>query len=170
MILRRETPADRPAIFAVQTAAFSRGDGDVVAEAQLVDNLRTDGDVVPALSLVATLGDDVVGHGLCSLGRVDGRRLLGLGPLGVLPAYQGRGVGHALMHGLLAAADALDEPAVAVLGDPSYYGRFGFVPAEPLGILPSDPEWAPYFQVRLLTAWDPSLRGTYRYAPAFDRL
>jgi hypothetical protein len=39
---------------------------------------------------------------------------------------QRRGVGGALMHRVLAAADALDVPAVVVLGDPGYYRRFGF--------------------------------------------
>jgi putative acetyltransferase len=74
------------------------------------------------------------------------------------------------MHGVLAAADALGEPAVVLLGDPDYYRRFGFVLAEPLGVLPPNPHWAPHFQVRPLRGWDESLRGTFHYAPAFDRL
>jgi putative acetyltransferase len=170
VILRRETSADRAAVFAVHTAAFARDDGMEAPEARLVDWLREDGDIIPALSLVATLDDAVVGHVLCSRASVDGRPSLGLGPLGVLPAHQRRGVGQALMHAVLAAADALDEPAVVLLGDPSYYRRFGFVLAEPLGILPPDPAWAPHFQVRRLSAWHEALRGTFRYAPAFDRL
>jgi putative acetyltransferase len=95
---------------------------------------------------------------------------VGLGPLGVLPTYQRRGMGQALIHGVLAAADALDEPAVVLLGDPGYYRRFGFQAAQPLGILPTDPSWAEHFQVRPLNAWDGSLRGTFRYAKAFDAL
>lgn len=170
MILRRELPEDHDAIFAVHAAAFARGDGKEVVEARLVDALRDDGDAIPALSLIATADDEVVGHVMCSRATVDGRALLGLGPLGVLPAYQRRGVGHALMHGVLAAADALDMPAVALLGAPSYYSRFGFVLAGPLGLLPPIPQWAQHFQVRRLSGWDASLRGTFRYAPAFDRL
>ncbi len=170
MILRRELPEDGAAIFGVHTAAFARSGDEAVAEARLVDELRDDGDALPAVSLVATLDDDVVGHVLCSRATVDGRALLGLGPLGVLPAHQRRGVGRALMQGVLAAADALDEPAVALLGDPAYYRHFGFVLAEPLGLLPPDPGWAQHFQVRRLNAWDTSLRGTFRYAPAFGRL
>ncbi len=107
---------------------------------------------------------------MCSRASVDDKPCLGLGPIGVLPAHQHRGVGLALMHGVLAAADALNEPAVVLLGDPGYYCRFGFVLAQPLGLLPPDPGWTEYFQVRPLTAWDGSLRGTFRYAPAFDRL
>jgi putative acetyltransferase len=74
------------------------------------------------------------------------------------------------MHAVLAAADALDVPAVALLGDPRYYARFGFEPAESLGVHPPQPEWGPHFQLRRLTGWSDSLRGRFRYAAAFDQL
>jgi putative acetyltransferase len=35
------------------------------------------------------------------------------------------------LHGVLAAADALGEPCVVLLGDVAYYSRFGFELAEP---------------------------------------
>ncbi len=74
------------------------------------------------------------------------------------------------MHAVLAAADALDEPAVCLLGSPAYYSRFGFRRSTDVGIDPPDPAWGEHFQVRLLTAWTAELRGTFRYAAAFDRL
>lgn len=152
---------------AVHNAAFG-GSADAV-EAQLVDDLRADGDVIAALSIVAVVDGDVVGHVICSRARIADWPSIGLGPLGVIPASQQRGVGAALMHAVLAAADALDEPAVALLGDPGYYHRFGFVAGASLGVLPPVPEWAGHFQVRPLTTWDDSLRGIFRYPPAFDR-
>lgn len=167
MIVRRELPEDHARIAAVHTAAFAGADP---VEARLVDALRADGDAMPALCLVATDGDGVVGHVMCSRATVDGRPAVALGPLGVLPACQRRGVGKALMHAVLAAADGLDEPAVVLLGDPAYYHRFGFVLAEPLGLLPPVPGWARHLQVRRLTSWDGALRGTFRYPPAFDGL
>jgi putative acetyltransferase len=170
VILRREVPINRAAIFAVHTAAFARPDGGEVPEANLVDALRDHGDVIPALSLVALIDKKVVGHVVCSRASIDECPSVGLGPLGVLPTYQGRGIGQALMHGVLAAADALDEQAVVLLGDPGYYARFGFQLAQPLGILPTDPHWAEHFQVRPLNAWDGSLHGTFHYATAFDAL
>ncbi|MGH4006753.1 MAG: GNAT family N-acetyltransferase [Pseudonocardiaceae bacterium] len=168
MLLRRELPVDQSAVRVVHNAAF--GGGGAAAEAQLVDDLRADGDVIAALSIVAVLDGDVVGHVICSRANIADRPSIGLGPLGVLPAYQRRGVGQALMHAVLAAADALDEPAVALLGEPAYYHRFGFVVGATLGVLPPVPEWGRYFQLRPLNAWDDSLRGTFRYARAFDRL
>lgn len=176
MILRRELPADRDAVLAVHRAAFGHprgGSADPpaeVAEARLTGELQADGSVIPGLSLVATAGDEIVGHVVCSRGSIDGSPAAGLGPLGVLPAWQRRGAGLALMHGVLAAADALNEPAILLLGNPGYYRRFGFRAAHTLGVLPPDPGWAEHFQIRPLTAWDGTVRGTFRYAPAFGRL
>ena len=173
MILRREVPADAGAVREVHERAFERPfdqTGQAVApEAVLVDALRDDGDVVPGLSIVAELGGEVVGHVVCSRARIGDRPSLGLGPLGVLPAHQRRGVGSALVHGVLAAADALGAGEVVLLGDPGYYARFGFVLATPLGITPPEPAWAPHWQVRTLTAWD-GTTGPFRYAPAFEAL
>jgi putative acetyltransferase len=170
VILRRELPRDRAAVFGVHSAAFAPPDRGHVPEARLVDALRDEGDAIAALSLVALANDEVVGHVACSRAAIDGRHCVGLGPLGVLPSHQGRGVGHALMHGVLSAADVLEEPAVVVLGAPSYYRRFGFLLALPLGIRPADPRWSEHLQVRPLNAWDGSLHGTFHYAPAFARL
>lgn len=142
----------------------------LTAEARLVERLRDDGDMVRGLSLVAEQEGELVGHVMCSRGRIGGQPALGLGSLGGLPKYQPRGVGLALMHGVVAAADALDEPCIVLPGDGAYYSRFDFTLAEPLGVRPPDPAWAEHFQLRRLTTWTDTLRDTVRYAPAFDRL
>ncbi len=112
----------------------------------------------------------IVGHVVATRGHVDGRPALGLGPIGVLSRVQRRGVGSALMHAVLAAADARDEPLVVLLGHTEYYPRFGFVPSTELGIAPPDPEWAAHFQARALTAHTPELTGTFEYAKPFNDL
>lgn len=73
------------------------------------------------------------------------------------------------MHAVLGAAEALDEPLVALLGDPAYYCRFGFRLGEEYGITPPVAEWQPHFQVRPLAAYSPSLRGAFTYPEPFDR-
>ncbi|TFV36630.1 N-acetyltransferase [Bradyrhizobium frederickii] len=55
-----------------------------------------------------------------------GRPALVLGPLAVDPACRELGIGAALMHQALAAARARGHEAVILLGDASYYARFGF--------------------------------------------
>lgn len=171
MLIRRETPADIPAVRAVTAAAFAKPDTPVPAEVTLLDELRACDGWLPKLSLVAI--DDqgeVIGHVVCTRGHLDAAPVLGLGPLSVRPSDQGRGAGRALVHSALAAADALGEPLVALLGSPAYYGRYGFRPSTDYGITAPDPEWGKYFQVRTLTTFDPSMRGTFTYAEPFDRV
>ncbi|WP_030547976.1 GNAT family N-acetyltransferase [Streptomyces albus] len=174
MLIRRETSADAEGIRAVHRAAFAApagAPGEQPVEVRLVDALRSDEAWIPGLSLVAVdAGGEVAGHVVCTRARVGAAPALGLGPLGVLPALQRRGVGSALMHAVLGAADALGEPLVVLLGHTGYYPRFGFRPAAGYGIVPPVPEWAAHFQVRTLTTYDPALRGPFGYAEPFNDL
>lgn len=178
MLIRRERSEDVADIRAVTAAAFSEvehsapplePDG-VPGEATLVGWLRADPGWVPELSLVAEADGEIVGHVVATRGALAGRPALGLGPVSVSPARQRGGIGSALMHTILGAADAIGEPVVVLLGSPAYYGRFGFVPASTLGIEAPDPAWGDYFQARPLAAYEPGLRGSFRYAVPFDRL
>jgi putative acetyltransferase len=168
VLIRRERPDDVAAIRDVHRAAFA-ADGEPM-EVRLVDALRESDDWIPQLSWVAELDGRVVGHVVSTRGHVDDSPAVGLGPLGVLPDVQGMGVGSALVHASIGAADALDEPLIALLGAPGYYGRFGFVPAVLQGVHPPEASWVEHFQVRTLTAWRPSMTGTFRYATPFTAI
>ena len=173
MLIRREVPSDLDAIDAIHRQAFAAGapEGAEPVEVGLVRALRADPGWVPALSLVAEDdGGRVIGHVVATEGTVGDVTALGLGPVGVLPDDQRRGVGHALMHAVLGAADALDYPVVVLLGHTEYYPRFGFVAATSLGITPPDPGWGAHFQARTLAAHTPELQGPFRYAAPFDEL
>ncbi len=173
MLIRRETSADVEAVRAVIAAAFARPDQPdaVPAEVALVDELRAGEAWIPGLSLVAVEPHGrVTGHVLCTRGHLGSAPVLALAPLCVHPDQQWHGIGQALMHAVLGAADALDEPLVALLGDPDYYQRFGFRLAQEFDIDPPLPEWAPHFQVRMLTAYGASLRGTFTYPAPFGQL
>ncbi|MEO3814352.1 N-acetyltransferase [Sphaerisporangium sp. B11E5] len=173
MLVRRENPADVPEIHTLHLAAFAGmyAPGATPPEAGLVDALRACDGWLPELSLVAEdPGGAVIGHVVCTRAHVGTRPALGLGPLGVRPGHQRKGVGHALMHAVLGAADALGEPLVVLLGHPDYYPRFGFRPAADLGVTPPEPGWAPHFQARPLTTYTPELRGPFTYAAPFQDL
>ena len=88
-----------------------------------------------------------------------------LAPLGVRPARQRQGVGSALVAEALRCAREHGEVAVLVLGDPAFYGRFGFSPASPLGILPPHPvEYADAWMVtELVPGALASVSGTVRF-------
>ena len=148
----------------VVAAAFGRAD-----EARLVERVWASGEYLPSLDLVAEDEGAIVGHVLHSRGEVDGRAVAALGPLSVTPERQRQGVGTALMDEALGRADRAGYPLVALLGHPTYYPRFGFVPAATLGIEPSFPVLVDgAFMARPLSAYDPSFTGQLRYGPAFD--
>ncbi len=117
--IRPEVKQDRAGIAALLTAAFGGQD-----EAKLVDLLREDGDL--ALSLVADAAGTVVGHVALSPLKAEGPALA-LAPVAVHPALHGLGIGAALVR---AALEAIPDHTIVVLGDPSYYNRFGFAPAD----------------------------------------
>lgn len=117
VMIRQTTRADKSAILDLYPRTFP--DQDLQP---LVDALLTGRD--PVLSLGAFVGGAAVAHVLCTLCR--GGRAALLGPLCVLPARQKRGLGS---RAVWAGCDALSASGVGqvfVLGDPKYYGRFGF--------------------------------------------
>lgn len=173
MLIRRERVGDETAVHRIHDLAFGPENGIPAKQATLVDLLRQDRDAwLPRLSLVAEEDELPIGHVVCSRGLLRGEvPVLGLGPISVLPHHQRVGIGTALVHAVCAAADALDESIVILLGDPRYYHRTGFVLAEQFRITPPEPDWGPYFQARPLTAFDPRVQyGEFRYAPGFDTI
>ena len=122
MFVRPELPGDRVDVRTVHTAAFGRS-----AEADLVDPLRATEGWLPSLSLVAEQHGTIVGHVLFSDVLLAGRPVLSLAPLGVHPDHQRAGIGTALVRTGLAIAERTDRGLVVVLGNPAYYGRFGFL-------------------------------------------
>ncbi|GAA1859524.1 GNAT family N-acetyltransferase [Brevibacterium marinum] len=176
MLIRRERSGDTEAIRAVTAAAFRAAEhsappaepGGDPGEATLISWLRSDPGWIPELSLVALDSDEIIGHVVATRAHVGSCPALGLGPISVLPERQGAGVGSALMHAVLGAADARGETVVGLLGDPAYYGRFGFVPASTTAVTSPDPAWGDYFQVRTLSDYEDQ-GGPFQYASPFDR-
>ena len=123
MSIRTATPRDRDAIRAVEEHAFGQR-----AEAGLVDALVANGDSV--LELVAEEDGVVVGHVLFSRLYVsDGDKsypAVALAPLAVEPSFHGTGIGGALVTEAHLRLKAAGETLSIVLGEPEYYGRFGY--------------------------------------------
>ena len=125
MRIRQETEADRAAVRAVNETAF-----ETPTQADLVEALH--GKDVSLVSLVAEVDGKVVGHILfspVSLTEHAYLNLMGLAPMAVVPDYQRKGIGSALVRQGLTSCKELGCRAVVVVGHPEYYPRFGFVPA-----------------------------------------
>ncbi|WP_405010402.1 GNAT family N-acetyltransferase [Kitasatospora sp. NBC_01539] len=165
---RIELPSDAPATRRVHMAAFPGPD-----EADLVDSLRRDPSWLPELSVVAVEDDGrelVLAHALLTRLQVGDGWALALAPVAVAPEWQGKGIGAQVVRAALAAAERSGERLVVVLGDPAYYGRFGFTPASRHEVT------GPYdvpdecFMVLPLTGYEGVPRGLCRYAAPFDAI
>ena len=123
MSIRTATPKDRQAIRLVEEHAFGQN-----TEAGLVDALVDGGDTV--LELVAVEDGHVVGHILFSRLYVEqgGKQFpaVALAPLAVEPSFHGTGIGGALVREAHLRLKEAGEKLSIVLGDPAYYGRFGY--------------------------------------------
>lgn len=118
MIIREAGASDYPAIHSLTEAAFGWD-----AEAHLIAALRASDDAV--YDLVADRSGEIIGHILLStLTAPPGA--LALAPVSVGPDHQRQGIGSALIHHSIGRATAAGWSAIFLLGDPSYYTRFGF--------------------------------------------
>ena len=162
--IREEASEDAAAIAAVTAKAFASAAHTDGTEHALPGKLRHAGDLT--LSLVAQASDGaLVGHVAFSPVTIsDGSDgWYGLAPLSVIPSRQGEGIGSALVCEGLARLRRLGARGCVVLGEPAYYGRFGFAHDPALAFPGPPPE---YFQRLLFEGASP--RGSVRYAPAFS--
>ena len=118
---REGSQSDRAKILALYPAAFPDEDLTALVSALLAPGL-------PVVSLIGASGPAVVGNVIlttCSVKQADCDVAL-LGPLAVAPDRQGQGVGSALVKAGIERMTATGAAKMLVLGDPAYYGRFGF--------------------------------------------
>jgi putative acetyltransferase len=163
MDIKAATPADLPAIRTLHDAAFG-----TPHEGRLVADLHH-GDLA-AISLVAVEGGKILGHILFSplVIEIDDEAVpgLALAPLAVDPAHQRQGIGTALAQAGLVAAAQHGWRAVIVLGQPSYYSRFGFSAAAAQGF--ESPFAGPYLMaLELIEGALSGRKGKIIYAGPF---
>jgi putative acetyltransferase len=163
MNITLERPGDTTAIHHLIQSAFRRAPHTSGTEARIVDALRAEGALT--VSLIAVDGSEILGHAAFSPITIPGASegWLGLGPVSVAPERQGEGIGKALISAGLQRLRTAGAPGCVVLGDPAYYGRFGFT---------YDPELTygrvrpGYFQRLVFNGPDP--KGEVRYHTGFD--
>jgi len=161
-MIRDATPSDYAAIRQIVRHAFGQDD-----EANLVEQLRADGDALA--ELVAASDNALQGHILYSPLAIERAgetlRAAALAPVAVLPAFQGQGVGGALIRAGNRRCAALGLDAIVVLGHADYYPRFGFSAA--LAESLEAPFSGPHFMALELKLGALQGGGKVRYAKAF---
>jgi len=162
MRIRPETAADSVAIHALTEVAFRGHPHSDGSEPLIVQRLRVAGALT--LSLVAEIDGALVGHVAVSPVTIgDGAEgWFGLGPISVTPSRQRQGIGSALMRAALAQLAAQGAAGCVLLGDPAWYGRFGFAARAGL-VYPGPP--AEHFMALPLRGALP--QGVVRYHAAF---
>lgn len=162
--IRAEAAGDEASIHDLVEQAFAPmpfSDGD---EQELVDRLRADGDL--ALSLVAVdASGAIIGHIGFSPVTIDDAACgwFQMAPVSVSPARQRQGIGSALIEAGLARLREQGAMGAAVVGNPTYYERFGFVAIDGLALASEHDRR--YFRAQVFSGSAPA--GTLRYAPAF---
>jgi putative acetyltransferase len=166
--IREEGPEDIQAVHEVYIEAFGQE-----LEADLVDQLRQRCDDL--LALVAVMEDRIVGHILFSPAVIEGREQkiqgMALAPMAVLPELQRQGVGSQLVQAGIEALKQVDCGFIILVGHPTYYPRFGFVPASQYGI---KSEWEVPDDAFMVLVLDKSRRdalsGVAKYRPEFSEV
>lgn len=163
LVIREAREGDAEAIRELLDAAFATAD-----ESRLVEKLRADGDRV--LELVALQEGELVGEIFFSRLQVVGEEghfdALALGPLAVAPKYQRTGIGRALMEHAHPVLAARGERLSVVLGEPAYYGRFGYSHERAAGF--ESKYQSAYLQA--LVWGEAPVSGRLRYPAAFEGL
>lgn len=163
-IVRPENLSDLPVIHSVHTESFPT---DI--EARLVDLLRSAGRTL--VSLVAEVDGKVVGHIAFSPVTVTtGAVGAGLAPIAVAEPYRRQGIAGELVRAGLQACRILAFGWVVVLGEPSYYARFGFRPATEFGLTDAYGGGAAFQALELIAGALPLGAGLVHYAPEFALL
>lgn len=163
-IIREEMASDVEGTRGVHEGAF-----ETVLEADLVDNLRRSGKAL--VSLVAEIDGEVVGHVLFSPVTLvsEGKTIIGAGlaPIAVAPRFQKRGIGKRLIRQGLNACRLKGRPFVVVLGEPGYYGQFGFLKASRFGVQNEYGVDEEFMVVELQKGSLPPEGGLVKYGPEF---
>lgn len=176
--LRLETSADYRAVEELTREAFwfNTDRRPYIDEHYLVHRLRGSSAFLPELAYVAEVDGRLVGNIMYSGSKVispEGveHEVLTFGPLSVLPEFQGRGIGKALMLRSFEKARELGFGAIVIFGHPDYYPRFGFRPASEFGLCTADGHTFPAFMaLELFTGALTGISGRFYLDAVYDNL
>ena len=163
MIIRPDTTDDHAIIREILIAAFADHPFSHQTEHLIVEALRADDALT--LSLVAEVDGSVVGQIAFSPVKIGGKDYgwLALGPVAVLPALQGRGIGQAIVNEGMKAIRDLGAQGCVLVGEPAFYNRFGFRHDPALRM-----EGVPPEVLLCLPMWDEMPEGAVTHHPAFS--
>lgn len=119
----------------------------------MVNQLHQSKDFIPELDFVAECEGKIVGNIVCSYCRIvndndlveNCKDVIAIGPLGVLPEYQNKGIGKLLIEEVKRKSAEMGISGIVLYGNPQYYNRFGFIDAKEYIISTPDGENFEFF-------------------------
>lgn len=169
--VKQENKLDYNAVYNINKLAFGEE-----GEAKLVELLRNSKAFVPELSLVATIGSNIIGHILFTKIKIidinqNEFESLALAPMAVNPEFQKKGIGRQLIKTGLDKAREMNFKSVIVLGHKNYYPKFGFKPTKKWGITaPYDVPTSAFMGLELVTDGFKDVRGIVKYPKEFEEI
>jgi predicted N-acetyltransferase YhbS len=138
MIIRRETEEDFTEIYNLVKTAFQTAKVSNGKEQEFVEQLRSGDGYIPEFALVAEEEGKLIGHVMLTItyvinGHNKVESLL-LAPLSVALEHRDKGIGSTLVNESMKLAKLKGYSSIFLVGDPNYYGRFGFKTTAPIGI------------------------------------
>lgn len=167
MYIRKEEPKDYAAIYEVVKESFKKAEHVDGNEQDLVNSLRLGSAYIPELAFVAEENAKIIGYIMFTKATIGTNTVLVLAPLSVLPEWQRKGVGKALIEKGHRIARQLRYEYSIVLGSETYYPKFGYVPAKNFGIIPPFDVPEENFMAYKINLNAPPIDGEMKYAPEF---
>lgn len=170
--IRREEPSDYPAVFQLIENAFRDEMHSDKKEQFLVERLRNAESFIPELSLVAEVDSRIVAYIMLTAIQITSTKetitSLALAPVAVLPEFQGKGIGGALIEKAHVIAKDLGYQSVILLGHETYYPKFGYLPLHHFNLsLPFDAPPENCMAVELVPGALKNKSGTVVYPKEF---
>ncbi|RKR08673.1 putative N-acetyltransferase YhbS [Flavobacterium sp. 90] len=170
--LRRENEKDHKSVFQLIEKAFENEEYSDHKEQFLVERLRKSDAFIPELSIVAEVGNEIVGHILLTKLEIKNDTTsfesLALAPVSVLPEFQGKGIGSKLILYSHKIAKELGYKSIILLGHQDYYPRFGYELTNKYGIeMPFDVPAENCMVIALTENGLSGVNGKVVYATAF---
>lgn len=169
--IRLETREDWHEVENLTREAFWNQYRPGCSEHYILHQFRNRPDFVKELDYVIEKDGRILAHIMYCKSEIrcdDGRMIpiMTFGPVSVLPEYQGKGYGSKLIRFTMGKAQELGCGAIAIIGNPDYYQRFGLISGHSMHIdyaaVPRGEE-APFFMVKeLQSGYLTGIRGTFQ--------